>query len=187
MQLRHTLLHRSPLFLTWCPPLLHPQEVVKVRKRTRDQIHRSIDPDYFGYRDEDDGLLLAAEEEAEVALRKQLVKQHAAAKAERKRQRAENAAKAAESQAGAGAGAAAGAAATTAADSSDDDEDADAAARAAPDAATSASMRSHVVLPTQADIERLVVERKRKMLLSMYASQALQQKQGEAKSLLNVK
>jgi pre-mRNA-splicing factor ISY1 len=36
--------------------------------RTRQQLFKSITPDYYGFRDEEDGVLLAVEAEAEKAL-----------------------------------------------------------------------------------------------------------------------
>ena len=36
--------------------------------RTRQQLFKSITPDYYGFRDEEDGVLLAVEAEAEAAM-----------------------------------------------------------------------------------------------------------------------
>jgi hypothetical protein len=36
--------------------------------RTRFQLHKSITPDYYGFRDEEDGVLLAVEAEAEATI-----------------------------------------------------------------------------------------------------------------------
>jgi pre-mRNA-splicing factor ISY1 len=41
------------------------EEVPPPPKRTRFELWRSVDPDYYGYRDEDDGVLVAAEAQAE--------------------------------------------------------------------------------------------------------------------------
>lgn len=49
-----------------CLPLLLPLLLSHVQiARTRYQMHKSITPDYYGFRDEEDGVLLAAEAEAE--------------------------------------------------------------------------------------------------------------------------
>ena len=50
-----------------CPFLLtfFLQDAANSQKRTRDQIWKRIDHDYFGYRDDDDGILVAVEAEAE--------------------------------------------------------------------------------------------------------------------------
>jgi pre-mRNA-splicing factor ISY1 len=37
-------------------------------RRTRHQMNKNIDADYYGFRDEEDGILLKEEEEAEKAL-----------------------------------------------------------------------------------------------------------------------
>ncbi|RYH19554.1 hypothetical protein EON65_25915 [archaeon] len=43
----------------------------KVKKRTRGEIHKHITPDYYGYRDEDDGILLPLEKEREREMREE--------------------------------------------------------------------------------------------------------------------
>jgi hypothetical protein len=40
--------------------------------RTRFQLHKSITPDYYGFRDEEDGVLLAVEAEAEATIQAQV-------------------------------------------------------------------------------------------------------------------
>lgn len=47
-------------------------EPVKASRRTRHQMHKLIDPDYYGFRDEDDGVLVAQEATAEKALREKV-------------------------------------------------------------------------------------------------------------------
>jgi len=46
---------------------LFENEVKAPRKRTRHQINKNIDPDYYGFRDEDDGILVEEERKAEAA------------------------------------------------------------------------------------------------------------------------
>merc|ERR1711941_138637 len=46
-----------------------PDEV----KKTRAELMRFVDADYFGYRDEDDGIILSLERDAEERARKQLI------------------------------------------------------------------------------------------------------------------
>jgi pre-mRNA-splicing factor ISY1 len=46
---------------------------------------------------------------------------------------------------------------------------------------------AHVPLPDEKEIERMVLERKKKELLSKYASDTLQVEQEEAKEMLNVR
>jgi pre-mRNA-splicing factor ISY1 len=45
--------------------------IVQVRK-TRYQMHKAIDPDYYGFRDEEDGVLEPLEAEAEKNMRAQV-------------------------------------------------------------------------------------------------------------------
>jgi len=44
---------------------LFEKEAPKVVRRTRFQMHKLITPDYYGFRDEEDGVLLRVEAEAE--------------------------------------------------------------------------------------------------------------------------
>lgn len=43
-------------------------EARKQQKRSRGDVYRHITPDYYGYRDDDDGILAAKEQEREVRL-----------------------------------------------------------------------------------------------------------------------
>ncbi|KXZ56754.1 hypothetical protein GPECTOR_1g68 [Gonium pectorale] len=52
---------------------LFEAEPVKVARRSRHQMYRSIDPDYYGFRDEEDGVLERVEAEAEKLMRMQAV------------------------------------------------------------------------------------------------------------------
>ena len=44
-------------------------------RRTRRQMNQRIDADYYGFRDEEDGVLLAAEAEAEAAMRAEKIRE----------------------------------------------------------------------------------------------------------------
>jgi len=127
----------------------------KAVRRTRAQLYRAIDPDYYGFRDEEDGALEAAEPAAERATR-------AAALAEWEAREAERAAGAA----------AAGASGSRAAGG-------EAADGEAP------QFVAYVPLPDSAAIEARVLERKKRDLLAKYASDSLLLQQEEAKALLN--
>ena len=48
---------------------LFEREVPKVVRKTRFQMHKAIDPDYYGFRDEEDGVLVKVEAEAERNMR----------------------------------------------------------------------------------------------------------------------
>jgi pre-mRNA-splicing factor ISY1 len=156
-------------------------------QRSRAQIMRNITPDYYGYRDEDDGTLLEAEAAAEKALVARAEKEWHAQQRARKRARVG----AGPGEAGAEAGEAAGAVAAGAVAGDGGEEDGegagDAAAARASSGAGGVVFRAHVPVPTQAEIEALVLEKKKALLLAKYASQTLQAEQAEARTLLNVR
>lgn len=54
--------------------LFEKQEAPKIR-RTRGELHRHIDGDYYGFRDEDDGILARVEADAEKALREKAIEE----------------------------------------------------------------------------------------------------------------
>ena len=51
---------------------LFEREAPKVVRKTRFQMHKAIDPDYYGFRDEEDGVLVRVEAEAEKLMRTQV-------------------------------------------------------------------------------------------------------------------
>jgi len=163
------------------------------RGRTRAEIFRGITPDYYGYRDEEDGELVKAEADAEKALHARAVAEYEAAKAAAgsssqgaKRRRVEDA----DTSTAAGGGP--GLSALVADYASEDEDDAAGAARATrrstgvgaggggdddgdlgDDAGAGASsaaggFRAHVPLPSQQEIEAALLERKRQLLLAKY-------------------
>jgi len=54
---------------------LFQKPVQKKARRTRKEMFSSINADYFGYRDEDDGVLLEVERESEVAVREEAIRE----------------------------------------------------------------------------------------------------------------
>ena len=116
-------------------------------RRTRGEIFRGITPDYYGFRDEDDGSLLAAEAAAE----RQLVAQANAAFA------------AAQGEAG---GAGSGVAASGAA-----------AGEEAAAAGTAVLRSHVPGVLSQEEIKKVLLEKKRQLLLAKYASPELAQQQ----------
>jgi len=51
---------------------LFEREAPRAQRRSRYDMHKAINGDYYGFRDEDDGLLLKVEAAAEVQLRSQV-------------------------------------------------------------------------------------------------------------------
>jgi pre-mRNA-splicing factor ISY1 len=148
-------------------------------RRTRAQIMKAITPDYYGYRDEDDGVLVAVEAAAERELVAHAVAEWERGRAARKRQRVEGGATTAisggaemdvdfDGEDGAAAVGAVGAG----------------AAGSAGGVAGAPAFRAHVVVPSQKEIEALLVEKKKQLLLAKYASDQLQEEQQQAKSLV---
>eukprot|EP00300_Choanocystis_sp_HF-7_P031189 c40348_g1_i1.p1 GENE.c40348_g1_i1~~c40348_g1_i1.p1 ORF type:complete len:267 (-),score=69.32 c40348_g1_i1:792-1592(-) len=118
-------------------------------KRGRRELQDCVDPDYYGYRDEDDGLLLPAEAEVEALARKALIDTwHESSKGPGKRSR-------------------------EAFEGTEDDIDVDVR-----------GFRAHVPLPNHQDIEKAVLDRKKRDLLAKYASKELQAKEQEARALV---
>ena len=152
---------------------LFEKEAPKKKRRSRRQIFKNINSDYYGYRDEDDGALLEAEKAAEAKLQSE----EAAKKTNVKKRKL---AQVASGQS------AASTAATTEDESSSDEEPAKPAAVVA-DATTNAGVRAHVPVPDQDAIDQLILAKRRLALLSKYASANLQAEESHAKSLLNVK
>ena len=138
-------------------------------KRTRGQMFAAITPDYFGFRDEDDGTLVPAEREAEAAQRQAAVeaweaKDSAAKKA--RRELLQSASKGAKLVVAGGEAVPVSAAASAVSDP---------------------TLRAHVPVPSQEVVSKLVLERKKRMLLDKYASSSLQGSEQTAKGLMNAK
>lgn len=53
---------------------LFQKPVVKKARRTRKEMLSLVDSDYYGYRDDDDGILVKVEKAAEVELREEVTK-----------------------------------------------------------------------------------------------------------------
>ena len=68
---------------------LFQKEKRESRKRTRQDMHKNIGPDYYGFRDDEDALQLKEEEEAERRLRQRAMADWDATEAKRKAQVAE--------------------------------------------------------------------------------------------------
>ncbi|WIA21849.1 hypothetical protein OEZ85_004225 [Tetradesmus obliquus] len=137
---------------------LFEKEAPKPTVRSRFQMHKSITPDYYGFRDEEDGVLLAVEAEAEATTQAQALAEWQEKDAERQAALAgvtDKAARMKQQQGG-------------------DGED-----------AAGPQFVAYVPLPDQKAIEQMVLEKKKAELLSKYTSEALAKQQQEARQLLN--
>ncbi|KAB2037116.1 hypothetical protein ES319_D03G052000v1 [Gossypium barbadense] len=129
------------------------------KRRTRYDIYKRIDASYYGYRDEEDGVLARVEGPAEAKMR---------AEAEEEWRRVEEIRR--EARRGAKEVVSVGAAAREEKERKDKERE----------------FVVHVPLPDEKEIERMVVERKKMELLSKYASEGLLEEQSEAKDMLNI-
>jgi pre-mRNA-splicing factor ISY1 len=119
-------------------------------------MHRAIDADYYGFRDEEDGILQRVEAEAEGPMRRQAIEEWEEREAERQ--------------------------AAFAAVGGGMPEGGDAAAAAEQ---TAPQFVAYVPLPDQKEIEQKVLESKKQQLLSQYISTEEAAKQQQARELLN--
>lgn len=124
--------------------------------RSLEQIRRSINVSYYGYLDEDDGELIKAESEGEKRLRDEQIREWNEEESEReKRLRTESSELEGRKEAAVSA----------------------AALMKKPVKATTtvdSGFKSHVTLPSQEEIEAVIIKRKKMALLKQYASPALQ-------------
>ncbi|CAI5960343.1 unnamed protein product [Closterium sp. NIES-64] len=196
---------------------LFEKPTAPTKKRNRYELYKRIDMDYYGYRDEEDGILVRLETEAEREIIEKAVREWEeleAVKAEARRavKSGEEASirvqtdlldelgapiETRESRERRGVIAQereeAGEEETeedreTAAERARREEAAlDAAEEAALDAVGGRRFVAHVPLPDEKEIERMVVAKKKAELLSKYASTELVKEEEEAKELLNIK
>lgn len=150
--------------------MLGEAEKAPEKRRLRGKLFTHIDADYYGYRDEEDGILVQLEAEAEA-----LSIEQAMAEWEAKR-----------------AVAAQGQEATKGQDGEDEDEDMYAEGAAADLAERDAEkmemddddgIDTHVEVPTMEDMEKLLLQRKKAMLLAQYASAEMQEDTATTKNL----
>lgn len=168
-------------------------------KRSRYGLYKRIDMDYYGFRDEEDGLLVRLEGEAEQHWHERVRGEWE----EMERLKAE-ARKNVKSGEEASVRVAAGAAvdsltggeageAVAVVESDIEREIAEGRGResgehgAEADAAGGTQFVAHVPLPDEREIERMVLAKKKAELLKKYASDELVEEEREAKSLLNIR
>lgn len=118
-------------------------------RRTRGAMYKSITPDYYGYRDEDDGTLLAKEAAAERAAVDAALEEYA----DLQRMRKTDALAGIEDDA----------------DDGMEDEAEEIAALTSTSAVDSAALRSHVPVPSQEAIQSAILDYRKQQLASTYA------------------
>lgn len=144
------------------------------KRRSRYEIYKRIDASYYGYRDDEDGILEKVERPAEEEMR---------ARALREWQRIESVKREARLTVKSGEVAAVKPVLF--------EEEEDVADEMGEQDKGNQQQRerefvAHVPLPDEKEIERMVVEKKKQELLSKYTSEDLLEEQVEAKSMLNI-
>lgn len=140
-------------------------------RKTRSELMKNIDADYYGYRDEDDGMLVPLELEYEKKARAMKVAEW------KKRKEAILRGEVVPSTA-------------TGEDrdiySVQEDSDEEMEISPADTSAANPQFIAHVPVPSQKEVEEALVQRKKMELLQRYASEALQQEEENVKQLLGV-
>lgn len=142
----------------------------KAARKTRGELAKQVDADYYGYRDEDDGIIVPLEQEEE----KKVVAEAVAAWQELKEQGklAEGGQEEEEEDIYAEARIA------------DLQHDSDSEEEGGAKMSVEKSFVSHVPVPSQQEVEEMLIRRKKRELLEQYTSEALMQQGEEAKALL---
>lgn len=146
--------------------LFDTEAIPEAPRKTRKQLFRNIQPDYYGWRDEEDGMLLLAEQEAEIEAVQNAV---ARWKADAPNRPAKKQRTAAPVQAQG----------SPAPEEPEQDEEAPAA-----DGTKKSEFKSYVDVPTMEDIQKLIVEKKKLALLKRYATPEMVKQSVESKMLL---
>lgn len=146
---------------------LFEQEPPKPVRKTRAQLYKLIDADYYGYRDEDDGVLVPLELEAE----KQAIAEAVAEWKQKKEQGEIEDDDDEESN-------------IYAVEETGDNEEDD--VTMSDEAPKSESFKAHVPVPSQQEVEDMLVRRKKRELLDRYASEVLTAQSEEAKTLMGL-
>eukprot|EP00850_Spirogloea_muscicola_P024053 SM000429S16081 [mRNA] locus=s429:27139:29075:- [translate_table: standard] len=142
------------------------------KKRSRYELYKRIDADYYGYRDDEDGVLEKLEKVAEEKAISDAIDEWKAIEAIK-----------AEAKMTVKSGEVVTVKAVQLGE--DEDEDEEAAARNV-DGPQGREFVAHVPLPDEKEIERMVLAKKKAELLAKYASEDLVAEEQEAKSLLNI-
>lgn len=146
------------------------------KRRTRYDIYKRIDASYYGYRDDEDGILEKLEKNAEGEMRKRDVEEWLRLDEVRR-----------EARKGATEVVSVGAAAAKEVLFEEEEDVVEEERREKErEEEKEREFVVHVPLPDEKEIEKMVLEKKKMDLLSMYASEDLVEQQSEAKAMLNI-
>ncbi|XP_031493813.1 uncharacterized protein LOC116259938 [Nymphaea colorata] len=149
-----------------------PAEIKK--KRNRYEIYKRIDASYYGFRDDEDGILEKVEGPAEKEIREIALREWQ--RAEDIKNEARKTVKSGEVASASG----------VLFEEEEDIVEEERREKEKKEKETQTEFVVHVPLPDEKEIERMVLEKKKKELLSKYASEGLLEEQDEAKEMLNV-
>jgi len=144
--------------------LFETEEVPEAPRKTRKQLFKHIQPDYYGWRDEEDGMLILAEQRAEMeAVQKEVARWKAEEAGRPKKAKVSK-----EPQP----------------TPAEEKEKATPPEVVRTDAEAKIDFKAYVDVPTMADIEKLIIQKKKQTLLAKYASGDLQKQSSESSDLL---
>ncbi|XP_034241122.1 pre-mRNA-splicing factor ISY1 homolog [Thrips palmi] len=151
---------------------LFEQEPPAPPRKTRGEMMKDIDADYYGYRDDDDGLLLPLEEVAEKKALEKAVSEWKAKKEESMEGESSKAEDEPEENIYA---------VGPESDSSDEEE-----SENREDRPHQPRFIAHVPVPTQKEVEQALLERRKQELIEKYASEGLVKQTKEASEMLGM-
>lgn len=151
------------------------------KRRTRYDIYKRIDASYYGYRDEEDGILAKVEGPAEEKMRAAAVKEWRKMEEIRKEAR-----KGVKEVVSVGLGVGAEVLFEEEEDVVEEERRKEREREEIERKGKEKEFVAHVPLPDEKEIERMVLEKKKMELLSKYASDSLVEEQTEAKAMLNI-
>ena len=153
---------------------LFQQEPPKPKRKTRSELSKNVDADYYGYRDDDDGVLAPIEADIEKQARMQSVAKWKELRDSGKINDVEE-----EDIYSKG----------PPPDSlreGEEEESMDQEETVAEKEGEESRFIAHVPVPSQEEVEEMLIQRKKQQLLETYASEALQQQSLEARTLLGL-
>ncbi|KAI5672641.1 hypothetical protein M9H77_13005 [Catharanthus roseus] len=147
------------------------------KRRTRYDIYKRIDASYYGYRDDEDGILEKLEQDAEKLMRQEAVDDW---------RRIEEIKKEAKRAVKSGEVVELGSVPEFLREGVEDVIEEERMETERQEKEKEKEFVAHVPLPDEKEIERMVLEKKKMELLSKYASENLLEEQTEAKAMLNI-
>lgn len=147
-------------------------------RKTRKDLFKHIQPDYYGWRDEEDGMLLLAEQEAQMEAQQREIARWKVEQASKPSKKAKVSRLPDQRKA-------------TQQTEADEDKEEEVALEPEPKREVGkaggkdfADFKAYVDVPTMEDIERLIIQKKKAALLKKYASSDMQQQTSESSELV---